>query len=148
MKTGNLSERAFEYSYDQSIEDIRHWRDYVGDLDVPQAYFLHKDDLLFLINELMNQAEKGLGVRCYPARDEATGKNHLLMVAVVADEDTDKYPDGKDIYSEVTPSHIFDLTRPCPNMCDANSELYLAGVHKLKLPLRSLKPGHRKNDAD
>jgi hypothetical protein len=144
MEKTDFDERAFEYSYNDSIRDIKQWRDYVGDLEVPQAYFLHKADLLFLINELMNQNAKGMGIRCYPARDEATGENHLLMVAVVEE---DGYPNGKDIYDAQVPapSRIFDLSRPCPNMCDVESALYAAGVHKERLPLRNLVPGGEVN---
>jgi len=142
MKT-DLDEQKYEYPYASAIEGIKNWREFVNQDDMPSAYFLHKEDLLFLINELMSQDAVGMGVRCYPSRDKDTGTNHLLMVAVVEDEN---YPNGKDLYYPVgTQSMIFDLTRPCPNMCDEKSALYLASLPKTHLPLSDLKPSREEN---
>ena len=135
-----ITAREFEYSYHDAIEGIKHWREHVGDLPhVPQAFFLHKGDLIFLINELLNLDAKALGIRCYLARNESMQENHLLMVGVVDDDDKVKYPHGRDVYYEGTPSRIFDLSRPCPNMCDEYSHLYEAGVYKQKIALADLK---------
>jgi hypothetical protein len=136
MEKTDLDERVFEYPYDEALRDIKRWREHVDDVETPHAYFLHKADLLFLINELMNLDAKGLGIRCYPAK-HASGENHLLMVAVVEEEG---YDHGRDVYNDQAPapSRIFDLSRPCPNMCDYKSNLFIAGIIKEQLPLRDL----------
>ncbi len=139
-----ITAREFEYPYDEAIADIENWRKTVGNFpDIPQAYFLHKGDLLFLINELLNIDDKALGIRCYISRNEETNHNHLLMVGVVEDEDKIKYPNGRDVYFEGTPSKIYDLTRPCPNMCDEHSKLFEAGIYKQKVALADLKPSNK-----
>lgn len=146
-RTFELTERDFEYPYANAIRDIANYHEYVGDLEVPYAYTINKEDLLFLINELMNMDEKAIGIRCYPAREyvpetiDPNGKSisahyhhHLLMVGVVEDNTiingTPLYPYGRDIYNvsndDNRTSRIFDLSRPCPRMCDLNSELFAA----------------------
>jgi hypothetical protein len=140
--TNDADERIYEYPYAEAISDIRDWREH-NDSQETQAYFLHKEDLLFLIEELLNMDEKALGVRCYLSRRKTTGQNHLLVVGVVDDPN---YENGRDVYDSVLgqTSRIFDLTRPCPNMCDDTSALFLAGIAKQNLPLSSLSAGSNK----
>lgn len=144
MEKDKTFEESNEYPFDNAVMDIAHWSEYVGSgLDLPRAYLLYKRDLESLLDELNVLEAKGevaLGVRCYPARDASTGLNHLLVAAVLDDADKVKYPFGKDIYSEEGPSLIFDLTRPCPRMCDIESALFKAGRHEVVDPMLHVTP--------
>ncbi|MBS1741723.1 MAG: hypothetical protein JST81_01705 [Bacteroidetes bacterium] len=132
---------AISLTIDEAVTRIENWRSFIGSQFETHAFFIPIDDLLTLANEIKNN--KGSGVRAYLSRNE--DENELLVVGVK--DLTILNEGGTDMVNE----GIYDLTMPCPTMCDKKSILLTLG-DKQNRKLRDLgkskatsaKPAKRK----
>jgi len=120
-----------------ALTRIENWRSYVGEEFETKAFFIGLDDIIALYEEV--QRNKGTGVRAYLARN-SSNENELLLVGVknVSLNPTSGITKGEDIIMVGGASTIYDLTTPCPNMCDITSPLYLDKRQKETLNLGDL----------
>jgi hypothetical protein len=116
----------------EAVGRIQNWRGYVGSEFKTKAFFIGLDDLQGLVEVLKENS--GMGIRCYLGRTGA-GQDDLILVGVKRDP---LFPNGKDIIEENGPGTIYDLTSPCPNMCDLSSPLNVISGIKIKKPLKDL----------
>lgn len=122
---------------DDAINRIQRWRDYVGEEFETKAFFISLDDIIALYQEV--KTNNGTGIRAYLARKDSN-QNELLLVGV---KDASTNPesgitDGEDILNVSGVSAIYDLSTPCPNMCDFRSALYTLSRDKEKVNLSDL----------
>lgn len=128
-------------SYETAIQNIRNWRCHVGELINSQAFFISLQDIQGLYEELMSRDVPPMGIRCYMAKRSETGESHLLIVAVENDS-ADPESNGEDMYvkgGSDTNSLIYDVSKPCPRMCDPKSALFQNGEIKQLKQLKDLK---------
>lgn len=104
-------------SLEDAITYARRWRKEEGEYyshHELHAFLIPKDDFLGIITEEMDAVRGYLGVG-----DD--GNEKLMFVGTKYDPATDTYidllPGTPEDYS------IYDMTRPCPNMCDNSSIL-------------------------
>lgn len=97
---------------------IKRWQLYIGSNFETKAFFISLDDIKTLYDEIL--ASNGIGVRAYLARTSEE-QNEILLVGV---QQSSYSSQGKDIIEENGSSRIYDLTTPCPNMCDVESPLF------------------------
>jgi hypothetical protein len=128
--SNSLSENTIDL--DKAQQRIIRWREYIGDHCDTHAFFISKDDIKALHAEI--DANHGHGVRAYLARNEEN-QNCLLLVAVHPEPEI---INGTDIIAIHGVSQIYDLTSPCPNMCDYQSPLLEIPGYKKKTKLSDL----------
>jgi hypothetical protein len=116
-----------------AMNRIARWRAYVGEEFETKAFFISLKDIVDLYEEVMKN--QGTGVRAYLARNDE-GTDELLLVGVINDETPGD--GGRDIIMMDGASTIYDLTSPCPNMCDFRSPLFAIPDDKEKLDLSQL----------
>jgi hypothetical protein len=101
-----------------AIIRITRWRTAMGEQFPIKAFYITKEDIEALHDEIIRN--DAIAVRAYLAVDNK-GENEILLVGVTEDP---LLPHGKDLYEVNGKSRIYDLTTPCPNMCDCFSPLY------------------------
>jgi hypothetical protein len=101
-----------------AIIRITRWRTAMGEQFPIKAFYITKEDIEALHSEIIRN--EAIAVRAYLAVDNK-GENEILLVGVTEDPLS---PNGKDLYEVGGKSRIYDLTSPCPNMCDCFSPLY------------------------
>lgn len=99
-----------------AIDRAKNWRNYMekhNDLIDIKAFNISKDDLMALLNEGGVKS-----VRAYLGINE-NNQVDLLLVGV----NKEIGEGGKDMIDYENGDYIYDLTTPCPAMCDENSPL-------------------------
>jgi len=144
---------------DLAIAKTTYWRQFMQQAapttpeeDLPKAVYISRTDLIDLA-EYCKADESMLGVRAYftlnnPFKPEDTNEVKVIMVLV---KDVPGAPFGEDqLYVPADPenkalspdggdegdSNVYDFTRPCPDCCDPDSELY---GEQLQRPFRRKK---------
>jgi hypothetical protein len=115
----------------------------IANPNLPKAFLIPNSSLLSILEEIgvlvpdgnggftVESESKAYGVRAYMAigPDAETGKNENKLVMVGTVEIDGEYQDQVEgtknpLQVSLIGSGAFDMTRPCPRICDTNSPLY------------------------
>jgi len=124
-------------SLDEAMSRIGRWRGIQPPSNTTKGFFISTEDMRDLLAEI--DACKGIGIRAYLAQT-LDGMNDLVLVGVKSAKNPVTGVDfGKDILEDSKGnSLIYDLTTPCPNMCDIHSPLFSIHTKKEKTNLKDL----------
>jgi hypothetical protein len=145
MKNTVLPENMVEL--EEAMSRIDRWRRGSGADALTKAFYISRADIEALYNELNLLGQDYIGVRAYIGTREEKGNNNvilnvdeLLMVAVIKNPDHHEDPNGVDLYAvgDEQDTRIYDLTSPCPRMCDSVSPLFTLIPPDGKKPKKNL----------
>lgn len=126
-----MMENTNTITLEEAQQRIQLWRDFIGESVETKAFFISGDDIKALYTQISKN--DGFGVRAYLARNNS-GENELLFVGTKSDA----VVFNKDVIVYNNESAIYDLTTPCPNMCDTSSPLFNLPDDKEKINLSDL----------
>jgi|GEM_PF-1787775 len=95
--------------------------------DFARAFFVGRDDIQAL-HDMFRADSNLIGCRMYLGMQPVLegGNGYVWSLCMVAVEQSSRYANGIDIVRapDSGESLVFDFSKPCPNSCDLQSELY------------------------